>query len=80
MVQHAPAPTSNPTPDPNPKTEAETTGLAQQKADFTSEGSPPPGQVATTPPATETKPKRPAPHAASTGTRNNKQVPWGRSR
>lgn len=75
MIQRASAPTH---PTPTPKTEAEATGLAQQKTDFTSEGSPPPGKVATTPPATVAKPKRPAPHAATP--RNNKQVPWGRSR
>lgn len=74
MIQRA----SEPTAKHAPKTEAG--GLAQQKADFTSEGSPPPGQVATTPPATVTKPGSPVPHAAATAARANKRVPWGRSR
>lgn len=39
-----------PTPAPVPHT------LAEQKADFTAEGSPPPGKVATTPPLTDSTP------------------------
>lgn len=76
MIQRA----SEPTHPRTPKTEAEATGLAQQKADFTSEGSPPPGHVASTPPATVTRPTGPVPHAAATAARANKRVPWGRSR
>jgi len=70
MIQRASAPTAKP----------EANGLAQQKADFTSEGSPPPGHVATTPPATADKPKIPVPHAAAPAVRGNKRVPWGKSR
>jgi hypothetical protein len=39
-------------PGPRPKRDHPPKTLAQQKADFTAEGSPPPGQVATTLPAT----------------------------
>lgn len=73
MIQRA----SEPTPTSTPKTEA--TGLAQQKADFTSEGSPPPGQVGTTVPATAAA-KKPASHAAATAPRARKSTPWVRSR
>ncbi len=69
---------SEPTAKHPPKTEA--AGLAQQKADFTSEGSPPPGQVATTPPATAAGARSAVPRAAATTVRANKRVPWGPSR
>jgi hypothetical protein len=39
------------TPAPTPKT------VTEQKADFTAEGSPPPGKVATNPPETTAEPK-----------------------
>jgi hypothetical protein len=65
-------------PPPTPKTEA--TGLAQQKADFTSEGSPPPGQVGTTVPVTAAAKKPASHHAAATASRARKSTPWGRSR
>jgi len=46
-------------PPRTPKTRTPT--LAQQQADFTAEGSPPPGQVATAVPVTvDTTPKAPA--------------------
>lgn len=44
--------------------------LAQQQADFTAEGSPPPGQVAGQPPETRDRPgEGPAPPRASSGSR-----------
>jgi hypothetical protein len=44
--------------------------LAQQQADFTAEGSPPPGQVASQPPETRDRPgEGPAPPRASSGSR-----------
>jgi len=70
MIQRASAPTATP----------EANGLAQQKTDFTSEGSPPPGHVATTPPATAHKTESPVPHAKAPAVRGNKHVPWGKSR
>ncbi|MBT9594758.1 MAG: hypothetical protein IV094_02070 [Vitreoscilla sp.] len=39
-------------PGPRPQRDRPPKTLAQQKADFTAEGSPPPGQVATSMPAT----------------------------
>jgi|GEM_PF-3050922 len=49
---------------PTPTTTSEDKSLAQQKADFTSEGSPPPGKVDTSTPVTAdktTKARPPAP-------------------
>ena len=50
-----------PTPVPSPP--AKVKDLAQQNTDFTSEGSPPPGNVAKTPPVTPQTPMAPAPSA-----------------
>lgn len=51
-------------PAPEPAT------LADQKSDFTAEGSPPPGKVSTSPPLTvrDTSQTRPAPSARFRGT------------
>jgi hypothetical protein len=43
-----------------PPLPASTPSLAEQKSDFTAEGSPPPGKVATTAPVSSTEPDPPA--------------------
>ncbi len=54
------------TPVPSPP--AKVKDLAQQQTDFTSEGSPPPGQVANMPPVTPQTPTPPAPAAPPAAT------------
>lgn len=53
-------------PDPKPRS------LHQQNADFTSEGSPPPGKVAKEPPATLDKDHKKKPATSSTPTKHKK--------
>lgn len=64
------------TPVPSPP--AKVKDLAQQKTDFTSEGSPPPGQVANTPPVTPQTPNTPVP-AATPGAAQRRHAGFGRA-
>lgn len=64
------------TPVPSPP--AKVKDLAQQKTDFTSEGSPPPGQVANTPPVTPQTPTTPTP-AATPGAAQRRHAGVGRA-
>ena len=63
------------TPVPSPP--AKIKGLEQQQTDFTSEGSPPPGQVSKSPPVTPQPPTTPAP-AATPGAAQRRQAGVGR--
>ena len=63
------------TPVPSPP--AKVKDLAQQQTDFTSEGSPPPGNVAKTPPITPQTPTAPAP-AATPGAAQRRPAGLGR--
>ena len=65
-----------PTPVPSPA--AKVKDLAQQQTDFTSEGSPPPGNVAKTPPITPQPPTPPAP-AATPGVTQRRKAGAGRA-
>ena len=63
------------TPIPSPP--AKVKDLAQQQTDFTSEGSPPPGQVSKSPPVTPQPPTTPAP-ASTPGVAQRRQAGVGR--
>ena len=77
MTKHvsdsAPAPGSIPAPTPLPVPLPAT--LAEQKADFTAEGSPPPGKVATTEPVTPATAVEPVPGSKPSPKPKVKSVP-----